>query len=688
MFGTSLSALRFTSLSLYNKHSFQMEGKLGVQNLILNRYQHLAEAGRGGYGTVQVAWDTRIERRVAIKCLSLDALGISPDAPVPPVIPGLDEARLSAMFSDATTVVVYDFEVDAESGMAYLIMEYVDGITLADLMASYDGGLPLDLLTCVFEAVARALEVAHTNKVLHLDIKPDNVMINCQGQVKVSDFGLAQMFHGTGRGWRAAGGTIGYMPLEQMRLEAPDVRTDEWALAALTYEMLTGENPFVADSLEAAEAAIENAELVIPSSARDDVGEEVDEAIFGALAIDREDRFSSVALFADALMPHLGDSRQGLRDLTSVVGGVCEVLRSPKDKTANTEPVPHHVLTRSSLLERLGEGTQRALLRVWSVAVCAFVAVVAATNISALSATTENETPAFWAVLAVCIAAGVAAPVAGSITAILALSAALLAKGAYGLGLVFLIAGCLWWGLVGCRGEAQANAGVSGVALGAFGLGPLAPLVAGYVLRPSAAAATAGFQAIAAFTLATSGAMSLTGWNVLVYGSLSNHMEANASILLGEAFVWVQAISWVVAAVVLAVLCGRASKPLALAGVLVAAVVLALGIEAGVFIASWLSETSGQMVLVQPDWSDALSVMAAVIMLAVCVILVGVPVRAVPQESEARAEEAAEEAKRAKAAKEALRRERAALRDMGAPRRRTNRSRLISRKQVHRRVKP
>lgn len=113
------------------------------------------------------------------------------------------------------------------------------------------------------------------------------------------------------------------MPLEQMRLEAPDVRTDEWALAALTYEMLMGENPFIASDLEQAQHAIEEAEVVIPSLARVDLGEEVDEALFGALAIAREDRFDSVALFADAMMPHLGNARAGQGELASLVAEVC-----------------------------------------------------------------------------------------------------------------------------------------------------------------------------------------------------------------------------------------------------------------------------------------------------------------------------------------------------------------------------
>mgnify|MGYP002601586038 CR=1 FL=1 len=332
-----------------------------MQNLILNRYRPLDVAGKGGYGTVRVAWDTRIQRRVAIKCLRLDTYGTASSPSTPRDIPGLEEARTAAMLSDSHIVGVFDFEI--EGPMAYLIMEYMDGITLTELMRMANGPLPLDILTCVFESVAHAIEVAHDNQVLHLDIKPDNVLINRQGQVKVADFGLAQLSHEAGFG-KAAGGTIGYMPLEQMRLEAPDVRTDEWALAALTYQMLTGDNPFLAHDLDGAARAIEEAEIVIPSLARGDVGEEVDEAVFGALAIDREDRFASVTLFADAMMPHLGDARRGARQLAAVVGDAC--ADEEEEAEDATEATPSVARVRAGLAERLRGGVGEAVGGIWS----------------------------------------------------------------------------------------------------------------------------------------------------------------------------------------------------------------------------------------------------------------------------------------------------------------------------------
>lgn len=619
-----------------------------MENLILNRYRPLGEAGRGGYGVVQVAWDTRIQRRVAIKMLHWDpsvvgacegpnaargpyaaqAPGAAYDArQAPRDIPGLAEARTAALLSGDHIVGVYDFEVDYRNATAYLIMEYVDGITLTDLMREFAGPLPLNIATCVFDAVADALAKAHANQVLHLDIKPDNVLINRQGQVKVSDFGLAQLSCEAGYG-QAAGGTIGYMPLEQMRLEAPDTRTDEWALAALTYEMLTGDNPFVAETLHEAETAIEEAELVIPSVVRDDVDEEADEAIFGALAIERDYRFDSVALFADALMPHLGDARRGMRELAVLVGEACD----DAEEEDVTEPMPRYVRNRVSLMDRLGERAQAVLFRLWAAAACGFVAFEAATNIPALYTVAGRETPAFWGVLLACIAAAGALPAAGAAVAIVALAAALFASGAYALGAAFLIAGGAWWAFFGRRGHAQAVTGVTGVALGAFGLGPLAPLLAGYFLRVPSAAATAAFSALTAFVLACSGSMSLTGWNVFVNGQFSNHMGANALVLLGDPSMWIQAVSWVASSSALALLCARGSKPWAVVGAVVAAALMLLGDIMGSAVAAGVA--GGAAAGVATDWADIVPALIAPAIVIAAALAVGVPLRPEPRGGE------------------------------------------------------
>lgn len=552
-----------------------------MQNLILNRYRPLEEAGAGGFATVLAAWDTRIQRRVAIKCLRLDGYASPADARSPREIPGLDEARTAAMLSDSHIVGVYDF--DASGAQAYLIMEYMDGITLTELMRE-EGALSLDVATCVFEAVAGALETAHENQVLHLDIKPDNVLINRQGQVKVADFGLSQLSHAAGYG-RAAGGTIGYMPLEQMRLEACDARTDEWALAALTYEMLVGENPFRASGLDAAERAIEQAEVFVPSMVRGDLNEEVDEALFGALAIDRDDRFDSVELFADAMLPHMGDARRGARELAVLVGEACDDgADCDEGRGAASAFLPGRGGSHAglSMIDRMAPRTKALVARLWAAVVCGFTAFEAAANIPACMTIAGRMEPAFWGVVGVAVAAALAWPGAGAAFAVGALVVALALSGSPFLALALALAGVAWLVLGGARHHACANVGATAVLAGAFGFAPVVPLIAGYFLNVKHAVAATVFAVVSAFCLACAGSLDLTGWNVFAFGAMpgASAMEDAALSLVASPSVWAMAASWLVGAVVGSLLCARGNRGLAACGMLAATAILVLGVIA------------------------------------------------------------------------------------------------------------
>ena len=233
-------------------------------------------------------------------------------------IPGLKEARTIAQLNDANIVTVYDCELHGTT--VYIIMEYIEGKTLAQIMNELKDDIDLDVIAAIFTSVAHALEVAHTASVLHLDIKPENVVINSKGVVKVTDFGLSTLLDATGHG-TAGGGTIGYMPLEQMRQQKLDGRTDEWALASLTYEMLSGVNPFFADSLKNAERAIEEAELVLPSLCWESLSPRVDDVMFAALHGDVNERYDTIAEFAEELAPYLGNAKEGARVLAATVTG-------------------------------------------------------------------------------------------------------------------------------------------------------------------------------------------------------------------------------------------------------------------------------------------------------------------------------------------------------------------------------
>ena len=249
-------------------------------------------------------------------------------------VPGLEEARTAAHLNDANIVTVYDCVVEGD--MAYVIMEYVEGKTLARLIRDLGDDVTLDMITAVFLSVSHALQVAHKANVLHLDIKPENVIINKEGVVKVTDFGLSTLMDGSGQG-KTGGGTIGYMPLEQMRRQPLDVRTDEWALASLTYEMLTGSNPFRAKTLADAEIAIEDAEIILPSRCWDDMDEKMDDVMFTALSPDADGRYETVAEFARELAPMLANAKEGGKQLGRAVA-VSPVMESTASAEADEVP--------------------------------------------------------------------------------------------------------------------------------------------------------------------------------------------------------------------------------------------------------------------------------------------------------------------------------------------------------------
>ena len=661
----------------------QYNVRMTKTQLILNRYKPLAKAGAGGFGTVQVAWDTRIQRKVAIKCIPLseaellraalpgaDAIDVSPDersesviassvhaagsagssssvvdpADVPPWedlpeeagfagsgdagdsgasddqeelasvsvcqagcdsagtsssdaslgqllpgqsvsltdavdpasrplvrtlsrIPGLDEARTAAILSDPSIVTVHDFEI--QDSTAYLIMEYVEGMTLTELLRDHDDRLTLDVVAAVFDAVAHALEVAHENGVLHLDIKPDNILINASGQVKVTDFGLATLADAQGFGV-AGGGTIGYMPLEQMRQESLDARCDEWALASVTYEMLAGENPFLAPNLFQAQEAIEDGELVLPSLCWDNLDPAADDPIFYALDPEREERYETVTDFAEELSPFLGDPAKGRAELADIVAG-------PEEEE---EPEPQPREPGIPLRDRI---TPELLFFGSHACGAAGSALLAFLSLQNISQTEGFANPLFWGLLLLITLAGALRPHLGALLGFVSLSAMLVMCGVPAAGCVLLAGAGVWWWYLGRAGDATANAALATPLAGAIGLGPLGPLAAGFALRPVAAMATAAFQVLCGFMLAGLGSASFMGWDVLATWHFSTAAFASDAVIdrmaamLTEPGTWIMAASWVLAAGACALLRWRPTRLFASFGVLAGAAVLVAG---------------------------------------------------------------------------------------------------------------
>ncbi len=618
-----------------------------AQPLILNRYQPVEKAGSGGFGTVTVAWDTRIQRKVAIKTIELsemearraalpgaDAVNVNPSSTIQndeldfvPIdsqdtateelfihsltyLPGLDEARTAAMLSDPSIVAVYDFEIQGTT--AYLIMEYVEGMTLTRLLREYDSEITLDIITAVFSAVVHALEVAHENQVLHLDIKPDNVLIDRQGRVKVTDFGLATLADASGFG-TTGGGTIGYMPLEQMRQENLDVRCDEWALASMMYELLSGENPFFAPNLSRAEEVIENAELVLPSLCWDGLDAGIDDVIFNALDPDRDERYDSISDFANALEPYLGNAKQGVRELTAIVGNA---QLDDEDEFVAEDSVEK---TRIPLRNRITQRVRNVVAHVVGALGCALVAFVALSNIpwSSIPFIGGWEFLLFWVLFALIVLAGAIRPHLGALLSYGALSAALFTHEAIALGCVFLAVTIVWWYFVARQGDNAANVGFVSVLAGGVWCGQLAPLAAGFCLRPVRAIGAAIFSAFVGGIFATFGSMTLLGWNPQAFWNFVTLVDITDTllVLLTRPEFWCFVVSWIVSAWVLAFCRMRSTRRFAVLGTILGGIVLFVGVCA----AAWFA--SGQLSWV-PSVFTAVTTLIPIVAVLICCALV------------------------------------------------------------------
>lgn len=285
--------------------SVRADGRPTHGQLILDRYRTIERLDPTGYGQVIIAWDERMRRRVAIK-----------EIKIPPGTGGesiLAEARTAAMLNHPNIVAVHDVELSP--GVARIIMEYVEGATLRDIASD----LSDDSLASVVKQVGSALEYAHRNGVLHLDIKPANILVSIEGHVKIADFGLASLSGSAGHS-AAEGGTVGYMPLEQLMGEPASEATDQWAFAAVLYELMTGEFPYE-DEL----GRRPTFQRMLDAQRDDEphllhTGIPGMDAVLGrALARNEEARYLSVSAFTDDALTFLGNEDLGRTHLHRLV---------------------------------------------------------------------------------------------------------------------------------------------------------------------------------------------------------------------------------------------------------------------------------------------------------------------------------------------------------------------------------
>ncbi|MFU8891169.1 MAG: protein kinase domain-containing protein [Anaerosomatales bacterium] len=521
------------------------------QPLILDRYRPLETLGEGGYGTVVLAYDTRMQRRVAIKRLPFpfDRSG----RPVAPA--GLAEARTAALLNHPSIVTVHEWDTDADE--AFIIMEHVDGATLADLLRASDGPLTLDEVAAVVEAVADALEFAHDNGVLHLDIKPDNVIVTRDGRVKVADFGIAALSSSTGHG-HGAGGTPGYMPLEQIRGEDLDERTDVWAFGVLVYEILTDANPYYADTWE---GAVFKAEVVEPPAPREFVPElpaALDDVLLTALAPVVSDRYPGVRSLANHLLAGLGDPRAGRRSLAALVEeacgeGLCDEVES--------EQVG--LWDRLAPWSRAASGAAGALAAAWM--------AWAGLTPFALGGLAVGAASALLAL------AALLAPGLGLGVATVLLLAGIAREGMLLAAALLLVAAAAAWWFFGRRG-ATWLAALAGPVLGVARVSPAAPLLAGFMLPPLPAAVLSALGAVLTMGASAASGAGAPFTDVSVAFLIDPWASAGGSQaardLVSSVAPLMVVLGWSGAAAAMSLFCRSASRLMALLGTALGALVL------------------------------------------------------------------------------------------------------------------
>ncbi len=300
----------------------------------LGPYRVMERIGRGGMATVYRAYHPALDRHVAIKVLPeffADEPGYRERFQ--------QEARSVARLKHPNILEVYDFGY--EDGTAYLVLELVDGGTLADRV-----GRPMDLQDVVplMEQLSGALDHAHAHGVLHRDIKPSNILIHRDGTPVLGDFGLARMAGSLHR-LTSSGtvmGTPEYMSPEQAADEPLGPASDLYSLAVVAYEMLTGRVPFAADTPAATLLAHVTKPLPPTRELKGELSAHLEEVLRKALAKRPEDRFPSAAAFAAALRPAAWPARRGEAPVAPVPPRILRTDRPPvvlvvDDSAANRE---------------------------------------------------------------------------------------------------------------------------------------------------------------------------------------------------------------------------------------------------------------------------------------------------------------------------------------------------------------
>jgi len=264
-------------------------GNLRSGETFAQRYEILAVLGRGGMGTVYRAKDLELEEEIAVKTLRPEFV-----ADKTLLARFKDEIRLARRLTDANIVRTHDF--GEWSGVCFLTMECVQGITIRELIDTR-GRLGVSATLAIAAQLAHSLAVAHEHGVIHRDIKPQNLLVDEAGVLKVMDFGVARLAERSTANTEAGLvlGTPAYMPPEQLLGEAVDARSDLYAAGVVLYECLTGKLPFEAGSVISLVAKLLKEEARPPQEVNPEIPPALSTLVLRLLAKRPEERVQTAA---------------------------------------------------------------------------------------------------------------------------------------------------------------------------------------------------------------------------------------------------------------------------------------------------------------------------------------------------------------------------------------------------------
>ena len=299
---------------------------MATEELFADRYKLDRRLGVGGMATVQLAFDTRLERNVAVKLL---AEHLAEDASF--VSRFRREALAAAKLVHPNIVQVFDFGTDEASQRQFIVMEFVDGQSCAELLRDRGPMAPRDAVEILTQA-CRGLDYAHRNGVVHRDVKPGNLMVNTDGVVKLADFGIAKAAEQSDiTKVGSVLGTAAYLSPEQTRGEKAGPASDLYALGVVSYQLMAGKLPYEAASLTDLARLQEAGAPPRLTDINRDVPPALSAAVTRALARNAADRYEDAAEMEDAL-----------RDGLAGIGGTADLDSTralpPEDATRMLPP--------------------------------------------------------------------------------------------------------------------------------------------------------------------------------------------------------------------------------------------------------------------------------------------------------------------------------------------------------------